>query len=382
MRKSVAAVAVLIVGVVSAYATGRTTVDLSGEGWTLIEPDGLKTAVSVPHSWNVEDGCDGKGVLSSERKRKNSSCASSYERKRVVYSRELPDPKAGRRYFVRCDGASITAVVKVNGRRVGEHLGAFTAFCFEVTDALQTSDNRLEIVVDNFSRDDVAPPVNADFTMYGGLCRKVWLIETPCVCIDPTRDGGSGVRLFPNPETGEVRAEIAVSGGADETRTFGVKDFRLWSPETPVVYTQRFEIASGDAVTETFGFRKVEFREDGFYLNGVRRKLRGVNYHQDREGRGWAVSDAERAADLAEIKELGADAVRTAHYPHAGARTPFAMRRACWPGASNRMSTDFASPKLFAQTSGGRRVRWSCSSATIRRSSAGASSMSSTTRCR
>ena len=310
--------ALMILGGAWADTGTRRVVDLSGSGWMLTEPDGGSSAVSVPHSWNVEDGCDGKGVLSSERKRKNSSCASSYERKRVVYSRELPDPKAGRRYFVRCDGASITAVVKVNGRRVGEHLGAFTAFCFEVTDALRASGNRLEIVVDNFSRDDVAPPVNADFTMYGGLCRKVWLIETPRVCIDLTRDGGSGVRLFPNPETGEVRAEIAVSGGTDETRLFSVRDFRLWSPETPVVYTQRFEIASGDAVTETFGFRRVEFREDGFYLNGIRRKLRGVNYHQDREGRGWAVSDDDRAADIAEIKELGADAVRTAHYPHAG----------------------------------------------------------------
>lgn len=295
----------------------RRVVDLSGSGWTLTEADGSSSVVCVPHSWNVEDGCDGKGVLSSEQKRKNSSCASSYERKRVVYSRELPDPKTGRRYFVRCDGASITSVVKVNGTQVGKHLGAFTAFCFEVTDALKPSGNRLEIVVDNFSRDDVAPPVNADFTMYGGLHRKVWLIETPRICIDPTRDGGSGVRLFPNPETGEVRAEIAVSGGADETRTFSVGNFRLWSPETPVVYTQRFEIASGDAVVETFGFRKIEFREDGFYLNGVRRKLRGVNYHQDREGRGWAVSDDERAADIALVKELSADAIRTAHYPHA-----------------------------------------------------------------
>ena len=114
--------------VVWAESAGRVVTDLSGPGWTLTEADGTTVAVSVPHSWNVTDGCDGKGVLSSEKYAKNSSCMNSYERKRVVYSRELPDPKAGRRYFVRCDGASITAVVKVNGRRIGEHLGAFTAF--------------------------------------------------------------------------------------------------------------------------------------------------------------------------------------------------------------------------------------------------------------
>ena len=295
---------------------GRVVTDLSGAGWTLTEADGSSYGVSVPHSWNIEDGCDGRGVLSSERYAKNSSCMNSYERKRVTYARTLPDPKPGRRYFVRCEGASITAAVSVNGVKAGEHLGAFTAFCFEVTDLLKPSDNVLEIAVDNISRDDVAPPVNADFTMYGGLYRGVSLVETPTVCIDPVTDGASGVRLFPDPETGRVRAEIRVLGGKDETREFEVKDFRLWSPETPVIYTQRFEIASGDAVTETFGFRLVEFRGDGLYLNGTRRFIRGVNYHQDREGRGWAVSKDEIAGDIAAIRELGADGIRTAHYPH------------------------------------------------------------------
>ena len=294
----------------------RVVTDLSGDGWTLTEPDGRSYAVSVPHSWNIEDGCDGKEVLSSERYAKNASCMNSYERKRVVYSRPLPDARPGRRYFVKCNGASITATVSVNGQAAGTHLGAFTAFCFEVTDLMKPGENRLEIAVDNFSRDDVAPPVNADFTMYGGLYRGVQLIQTPAVCIDPVTDGASGVRLFPDPDTGKVRAEIKVLGASDETREFTVPDFRLWSPENPVVYTQRFEIASGDAVVETFGFRKAEFRPDGFYLNGVKRRIRGVNYHQDREGRGWAVSPAEIAGDVDRMKELGADGLRTAHYPH------------------------------------------------------------------
>ena len=294
----------------------RVVTDLSGGGWRLTEADGRSYAVSVPHSWNVEDGCDGREVLSSERYAKNSSCMNSYERKRVVYSRLLPPLRRGRRLFVRCEGASITAEMFVNGKSAGSHLGAFTAFCFEVTGLMRSVSNVLEIAVDNFSRDDVAPPVNADFTMYGGLYRGVSLIETPTVCIDPVADGASGVRLFPDPDTGCVRAEIKVLGAPDETREFRVEGFRLWSPESPVVYTQRVAIASGDFVDVTFGFRKVEFMKDGFYLNGRKRFLRGVNYHQDREGRGWAVSHEEIAADMDNIKELGADGVRTAHYPH------------------------------------------------------------------
>ena len=299
-------------------AAGRVTVDLSGDEWMLREADGRTYPVSVPHCWNIEDACDGREVLSSERYAKNSSCINSYERKRVVYSRPLPAPKPQRRYFIRCLGASITATVKVNGKEAGSHLGAFTAFCFEITRLLRESGNILEITVDNFSRDDVAPPVNADFNMHGGLYRGVELVETPMVCIDSVTDGASGVRLFPDPDTGKVRAEIKVLGGPGEVREFSVKDFKLWSPETPVVYTQRFEIASGDAVVETFGFRKAEFRPDGFYLNGKKRFIRGVNYHQDREGKGWAISEDDIRGDIEAVKELGADALRTAHYPHSG----------------------------------------------------------------
>ena len=318
-KNKVAALFLLsILSVTFSAAAGRVTVDLSGDEWTLREADGRTYPVSVPHCWNIEDACDGREVLSSERYAKNSSCINSYERKRVVYSRPLPAPNPQRRYFIRCLGASITATVKVNGKEAGSHLGAFTAFCFEITRLLRERGNILEITVDNFSRDDVAPPVNADFNMHGGLYRGVELIETPPVCIDPVTDGASGVRLVADPDTGKVRAEINVLGGPDEVREFAVKDFKLWSPETPVVYTQRFEIASGDAVVETFGFRKAEFRPDGFYLNGKKRFIRGVNYHQDREGKGWAISEDDIRGDIDAIKKLGADALRTAHYPHSG----------------------------------------------------------------
>lgn len=56
------------------------------------------------------------------------------------------------------------------------------------------------------------------------------------------------------------------------------------------------------------GFRTVEMREDGFYLNGVRRKIRGVNRHQDVGGKGWAVSSEDEERDIRMIKEMRADA--------------------------------------------------------------------------
>ena len=112
---------------------GRVVTPLDGNEWTL---DGLP--VLVPNSWNKLDASDGwpKGL---DAPRGDSSVSSpSYARRKGVYSRALPGAMPGRRYFLRCEGASQVATVRVNGVDVGTHKGAFTAFCFEVTDALKS----------------------------------------------------------------------------------------------------------------------------------------------------------------------------------------------------------------------------------------------------
>ncbi len=296
-------------GCVCGADAGRETIDLSGEGWTF---DGKP--VSVPHTWNAEDASDGKGPPSS-----NSASARSYARRRGVYARRLPGRVDRRRYFVRCEGAAQKAVVRVDGHEIGRHVGSYTAFCFEATPWMSPKGSLLEIEVDNIVDRDVQP-VQADFSVYGGLYRGVDLIVTDPVCIDCVTDGADGVRIEPNASTGEVVAYVSVDGGTNEVRRFNFPDRRLWSPEDPQLYEIEVSIdqaGSHDSVRKTFGFRLAEFRDDGFYLNGVKRQMRGVNYHQDCEGMGWAVPAERHAADIAMIKEMGADALRTAHYPHA-----------------------------------------------------------------
>ena len=317
----------LCLGILSLSA-GMVT-PLSGDAWTV---DG--EPCTVPHTWNAVDGAYGFGD-----NRQTPSSSDSYERRVSVYARRLPDPSPGKRYFVRCDGASVKATVRVNGMEVGRHVGAFTAFVFEVTPALKESGNMLEIEVDSRFDPDV-PPYSADFTMYGGLYRDVSLVEADPVCFDSTPDGGPGVVVDADPATGTVRVAPRVSGA--ERPVFAVRvegpgldgpvsgkglsvcvpSPRLWTPETPHVYTATVVVKDGesrDKVTVPFGFRSVGFGEDGlFRLNGKVRRIRGVNYHQDREGKGWATSAADRESDVRKIKELGADGVRTAHYPHSG----------------------------------------------------------------
>ena len=287
----------------------RTVVSLSGGGWTL---DG--EPVTVPHTWNAIDGADGgenpKGTFTSCR-------AVSYVRKAATYSRALPDPTPGKRQFVKCEAVSIKAIVRVNGREAGRHAGAFTAFCFEVTDLLKPKDNTLEIVADN-TLDENVHPIVGDFTMYGGVYRDVYFIEADPVCIDFVTDGADGVVIDADPDTGDVVARVSVLGGTNETQRFHFDKPSLWSPETPVMYSVRVDVRQkgfSDSVEIPFAFRKIEFDEGGFRLNGVRRKFRGVCRHQDREGKGWAVSRQDEIDDVIMMKRMGADAIRTSHYP-------------------------------------------------------------------
>ena len=268
------------------------------------------------------DAADGLGVPTNfNPKVLDSSGADSYLRKRAVYARSLPDPRPGRRYFVRSLGASIKAEASVNGVPVGRHVGAFTAFAFEITPALKPTGNRLEIAVDSRFDPDVQP-IHADFSTFGGLYRDVVLIETDPVCIDPVTDGAQGVRIDADAATGRVTAYVSVLGGTNEVQTFDFPDRELWSPEHPKLYELDIRIrqnGSTDSLRQAFGFRTAEFRADGFYLNGRKRKLRGVNYHQECEAIGWALTEKDIARDIALMKDMGADTVRTAHYPHSAA---------------------------------------------------------------
>jgi len=320
----------VVKGVFAVWAAGVAVLAFAGRqehllgNWTC---DGVQ--VSVPHTWNAVDGADGSSNVFQDTD--NSVAGRAYVRRASTYRTNLPEPTPGKRQFVRCEGASVVAKVCVNGRLVGVHHGAFMAFCYEVTDFLREHDNVLEIVVDNYF-DPNQPPVYADYTVEGGLYRPVWLIETDPVCIDPTVCGGPGVEIDTDADTGVISVRTHVSGADDVTYEYAIDGKRvdvpkvdapeLWSPEKPKLYDLAVTVRCGtwsDTVHQKIGFKKAEFRSDGFYLNGVKRKLRGVNYHQECETVGWALSEVDIARDLALVKDMGADAVRTAHYPHSKA---------------------------------------------------------------
>ena len=275
--------------------------------------------VALPHTWNAADGQDG---------------GNDYHRGRCWYVRELSQAETeGERLFLEINGASHTAEVYLNGKLLARHEGGYSTFRTELTGNLAET-NILAICVDNSDSDRVYPQ-KADFTFYGGLYRNVNLIALPAEHFELLKDGTPGIKVTPAVDLENRRATVTVETWHNgktvditvngETKTveraaeFVIEDVRLWDGlNDPFLYTAVAKLPSGDEVSTRFGCRVFAFDpEKGFFLNGRSYPLRGVSRHQDLKGKGNALSYEDHAADMAIIRELGANTLRLAHYQHA-----------------------------------------------------------------
>lgn len=103
-------------------------------------------------------------------------------------------------------------------------------------------------------------------------------------------------------------------------KVFFIDNPRVWNgKKDPYLYTAKMIMeGSGDEVSTRFGIREFYVdAETGFFLNQESYPLRGVSRHQDRQGKGWAISEEDQREDAMLIHEIGATAVRLAHYQHA-----------------------------------------------------------------
>jgi beta-galactosidase len=304
------------------------------------------TAVSLPHNW---------GWQQAEKGEKNLRGPGWYRR-----DLDLGQPQPNRRYFLRFEAASSVADVYLNGKLLGEHRGAFGAFCFEITGELSpTGTNLLAVRVDNTAQPDIAP-ISGDFPMYGGLYRPAHLIATDATCFTPTDHASPGVAWLETSVTQtqavlDVTAQISNGSQQSQALTWvvkllaadgqevavtnipitvapvitapyrarlTVKNPHLWNGRPdPFLYRAVVELRSKDGVTDAveqpLGLRYYAVDPDkGFFLNGQPYHLHGVNRHQDRPGKGWAITAADQDEDMAIIKEMGCTVIRCAHYQH------------------------------------------------------------------
>ena len=308
------------------------------------------TAVALPHTWNAHDGFD---------KRK------PYRRGEGWYRRELSLPPGleGKRLFVRFEGANQVADVFLNGRLLGRHVGGYTAFAFEITPFVRfDAPNLLAVRVDN-SHDPDIPPLEADFTFFGGIYRDAWLIATDPLHVDVLDHASAGI-FIDTPQADAGRAVVRVRGavvnqsgarrevsvrhrvldaqGREVARTASrplamdggrrvfedllppLRNPQLWSPDAPYLYRVVTEVLHAGRVTDRvenrFGVRWFHFdAQRGFVLNGRPTALYGSNRHQDLAGHGNALTTAQHRRDVELVKRTGFNFLRLAHYPQADA---------------------------------------------------------------
>jgi beta-glucuronidase len=237
------------------------------------------------------------------------------------------------RLFLYFAGANYRTDVFLNGKMLGMHEGGFTPFNFEITDLVHETGNDLIVKVNDRRSRDGVPEMVTDWWNYGGITRRVELVEVPETFVrDYSLQLGKGsqnqisgwVRLNGPHPSQKVTVQIpeakidkvfsATSEGYCEIN-FNV-DLTLWSPEAPKLY--KVIIASEtDKVEDEIGFRTVEVRGTDILLNGKPIFLRGVCIHEEapfRSGRAFNRNDAGTLLGWA--KELGCNFVRLAHYPH------------------------------------------------------------------
>ena len=308
------------------------TIHSLNQDWTFIKAehpaDVPGVPVTLPHTWNAEDGQDG---------------GDDYHRGKCWYLRDLDRPEAteNSRIWLEFEGAAMTAEVYLNGEKLAEHAGGYSTFRVDLTDHLKDH-NKLAVSVSN-ARSRTVYPQQADFTFYGGLYREVRLILVPETHFALGYHGGPGLKITPvvdlEKRAATVMAEAWVEGPADDaevtftlagqTQTvpvadgcaradFTIENVHLWDGlNDPYLYTATASLSSGDAVSARFGCRKFEIDpQKGFLLNGRSYPLRGVSRHQDRKGAGSALTPAMMEEDMSIIKELGANTLRLAHYQH------------------------------------------------------------------
>jgi beta-galactosidase len=353
----------------SLAAAPRVVVGLEG-GWRFKQASGLEGVerpafddakwqrVRLPHTWNRV------GNQGSEQS-PETNIVQGVGWYRLHF--RTPASALGRRAFLQFDGVGAIATVWLNGHFLGKHEGAFARFRFDASAALHPSgDNLLVVRADNSkpapgSTTEHIIPLSGDFFVMGGIYRSVSLIVTDAVHVDMMDFGGPGLYAHTTSvDPGLSRVEVTgrlvndgasprwvriettiedasgkivtknTSGAIRLTATVNVVRTihriahpRLWQgTKDPYLYRVVLIVRSQngvvlDRVVQPLGLRTMAFDANrGFFLNGEHLLLKGAARHQDRPIKGWAISPADIDEDFDIMADMGANAVRLAHYQH------------------------------------------------------------------
>ncbi|MBQ0736347.1 glycoside hydrolase family 2 TIM barrel-domain containing protein [Aquimarina celericrescens] len=305
--------------------------------------------INIPHTYNATD------ILDDEE---------GYYRGPAWYRKKLFIPAAYKHkkvslYF---EGVSARCNIYVNNRYVGQHLGGYTAFVFDIEGVLEFGkDNIIAIKVDNSKNLSITmPPVGGDFSIFGGIYRDVHLLVKNKIFFNHNYYASSAV-FWNTPTQKKKEGGFSIKGQVMNHSPYDKKIFirhrlfsanhqllktleksydtqtgiavhfhfndqlkaNLWSPFSPTLYVLVSEILTEDKtqvldkIEQKVGFRYISVNQtEGFILNNTPLKLRGAATHQDYHNLGYAVPDSLRVKDVALLKETGSNFIRISHYPH------------------------------------------------------------------
>lgn len=248
----------------------------------------------------------------------------------------VPEDWRGKLITLGFEGAAHSATVFCNGSEAIMHDCGYTAFDADLTPFVKYGEENTVVVRLDTRESLNVPPFGfvIDYLCYGGLYRELTLKVRNKGYIDEVLLENTGLREIKVGISCEsdIRGSSLVSRVIDkdgnavaesEGKSFSlsVEDAELWSPASPVLYTLNVRRLSKsneliDEMNLRFGFRTAQFKADGFYLNGEKLKLRGLNRHQSFAYVGYAMPKSMQILDADILKnELCVNAVRTSHYP-------------------------------------------------------------------
>ena len=242
-----------------------------------------------------------------------------YEYQRIL---TVPESELADTHILEFEGVYHNAEVWLNGQKAAFRPYGYTNFYVDCAPYLRAGENELRVIARN------ADQPNSRWYSGAGIYRPVqlWTARGAHIALN-----GVKIRtLSLDPAVVEVRVKTTAPGtvrlmvddlpaiqqesGGEAVFTLTLDNARLWTPETPNLYTCRVSFAD-DEVTETFGVRKVEWGTDGFLLNGKRYIIQGACIHHD-NGLLGAVCDPDAVARKVRLlKENGYNAIRSAHNP-------------------------------------------------------------------
>ncbi|MBN1128493.1 MAG: beta galactosidase jelly roll domain-containing protein, partial [Chitinispirillaceae bacterium] len=334
-------------------STQRTWLDISSNEWKFMGSNSLIGAeatgfadaswssVRVPHTWNTKEV--------------RTTYTNAWYRTRFAGSPR--DTANGRRMYCHFGAINANAEVFLNGVRLGDHKGGYTAFVFDATHARRDGDNVLAIRVDN--QNHLGLPANGNgWLHYGGVIRSVKILYTGACGIDPMDHASSGVyirqervsseqavlsikTMIRNSSSGAksltvrhcaydssgvllstIEKAIAVPAGSrDSTDATGsISGPVLWNIGAPYLYRIVTLVLDGDIVIDAVegrtGFRYYSLTTSTFSMNGTPKPLRGACLHAENEYQGAAIDTLSIQRQFHEAQELGMNFIRLVHYPH------------------------------------------------------------------